>query len=466
MRERFWCCAGWLAAVLLMAGCRSDPSLDDPLACHGGAYRLDDGTFVFVTPVDSTTLRYRFIDGRSGRLYPGEDGAFVSGTGWSVREPVVVRVRFGDCDDRRIEFNSSGAASIAGARVELEARPLDFTRDGVSFAGRLLLPEHEPDALVVLVHGSEKTPAIGRYVLQYLLPTQGIAVFVFDKRGTGGSGGEYTQDFDVLASDVVAAVGAVRSTPALAGIPVGLLGGSQGGWVAPLAATRTDVDFVIATYGMAEGPLAEDREEVQSELRALGYDEDVLDRAREVTDATGRLIATDFQEGSAALAAVKARYGDEPWFAQIHGEYTGDLIRYPLWLVRLIAPFYDQGTTWDYAPRPVLERIDVPMLWVLGGRDTEAPSATTVAILTELQRLPGRLDIAVFPNAEHGIIEVQDGPDGRRELGHSPGYFPLLIDWIAGRRVRQEYGDAVLYLDPIASRSELPDEADGRYGRQ
>jgi len=114
----------------------------------------------------------------------------------------------------------------------------------------------------------------------------------------------------------------------------------------------------------------------------------------------------------------------------------------------------------------VLEGVDVPMLWVLGGRDTEAPSATTLAVLKDLQAHGARLDIAVFPNAEHGIIEVQDGPDGRRELGHSPGYFPLLIDWIAGRRVRQEYGDAVLYLDPIASRSELPDEADGRYGRQ
>ena len=317
-----------------------------------------------------------------------------------------------------------------------------------------MLPEGEPRAVVVLVHGSEQTPAIGRYALQYLLPTQGIAVFVFDKRGTGASGGEYTQDFDVLAADVAAAVDAVRSIEAVSGLPVGLLGGSQGGWVAPLAATLSEVDFVVAAYGMAEGPLAEDREEVQFELRALGYGEEVLDRAREVTDATGRLIASGFEQGSTALAEVKARYGDEPWFAQIHGEYTGDLLRYPLWLVRLIAPLYDQGTTWDYEPRPVLERIDVPMLWVLGGRDTEAPSATTLAILTELQRLPGRLDIAVFPNAEHGIIEVADGPGGRRELGHSPGYFALLTDWIKDRRLGREYPGVVLRSDDESSRQD------------
>ena len=32
-----------------------------------------------------------------------------------------------------------------------------------------------------------------------------LATFVFDKRGTGRSDGEYTQDFSLLASDVIAA---------------------------------------------------------------------------------------------------------------------------------------------------------------------------------------------------------------------------------------------------------------------
>jgi hypothetical protein len=38
------------------------------------------------------------------------------------------------------------------------------------------------------------------------LPAEKVGVFVYDKRGTGGSDGKYTQDFDTLADDAVAAM--------------------------------------------------------------------------------------------------------------------------------------------------------------------------------------------------------------------------------------------------------------------
>jgi pimeloyl-ACP methyl ester carboxylesterase len=47
--------------------------------------------------------------------------------------------------------------------------------------------------------------------VQYLLPLRDIAVFVFDKRGTGRSTGDYSIDITPLARDLVAAVDAVRS---------------------------------------------------------------------------------------------------------------------------------------------------------------------------------------------------------------------------------------------------------------
>ena len=53
--------------------------------------------------------------------------------------------------------------------------------------------------VVVLVHGSEHDSTLDRYALQRLFPAQGIGALVYDKRGTGVSGGTYTQDFEVLA---------------------------------------------------------------------------------------------------------------------------------------------------------------------------------------------------------------------------------------------------------------------------
>jgi hypothetical protein len=54
----------------------------------------------------------------------------------------------------------------------------------------------------------------------------------------------------------------------------------------------------------------------------------------------------------------------------------------------------------------------------------------------------------VFPNAEHGIIERQDG--GPSLAGrHSPGYLELLSEWIRSRTLTGPYGLGVVYEHSI-----------------
>jgi cephalosporin-C deacetylase-like acetyl esterase len=92
----------------------------------------------------------------------------------------------------------------------------------VKLIGRLVLPEgSEKVPMVVLVHGSEHDSALDSYRLQRMFPAQGIGAFVYDKRGTGASGGTYTQDFDVLATDVI---GAMNEAKRLAGPRLGRIG--------------------------------------------------------------------------------------------------------------------------------------------------------------------------------------------------------------------------------------------------
>ena len=97
---------------------------------------------------------------------------------------------------------------------------------------------------------------------------------------------------------------------------------------------------------MAEGPLAEDAGEVRQSLIDRGYGADVLAQAKEITDATGRVIASDYREGFDALAAAKAKYRDAPWYGEIQGEFTEDFLKYPNWVIRLVGPLHDQGTSW------------------------------------------------------------------------------------------------------------------------
>ena len=65
-------------------------------------------------------------------------------------------------------------------------------------------------------------------------------------------------------------VAAMREARRLAGARAGRVGyqaGSQGGWVAPIAANRAPVDFVIVCFGLAVSVIDEDQQQVEIEMR-------------------------------------------------------------------------------------------------------------------------------------------------------------------------------------------------------
>ncbi|MEO0421956.1 MAG: alpha/beta hydrolase [Pseudomonadota bacterium] len=436
-----------LLSFLLLAACADQPEpISENLRCQLGTYRMASGALIDIGLSSADHLRWRTLDGRVGRVALADEAGVWTGTaGWTT-QPHPARIHLGECSDALIRVEGISGIDGQGERVAVDAVDIRFQGAGEELAGRLVLPKGDGRVpVVVLVHGSEDYSALDYYFHQRMLPAQGIGVFVYDKRGTGGSTGEYTQDFYLLAGDAAAAH---RTALEMAGDRVassGYFGGSQGGWVAPLAATLSEGDFVIASYGMAEGPLAEDRDEVQLRLREAGYGEEALAKAREVTDITGRLLASDFQDGKEDLVRVRNAYEDEDWFAYIEGGVSWDMVIRPLWQFRIGYFFLSKDTSWEYEPVPALRSIDAPMLWVLAGKDRSAPSAQTRVILTELQGEGRPIDVAFFPDTDHGIVEFTEDEEGERQtIGYAPGYLPLVSDWIRYRRFEAAYEGAEL----------------------
>ena len=421
-------------AYALFAPPRRPALLSAEGRCRLGAYRLEDGTLFVVRQREGESLRAVFFDGFGPALYPDDDaGRYVSqATTADGKTPAAV-AEFAPCAEGTVRVTLGGEPARTARRTAFEQVTTTFRQAGVELAGRLVLPPGKGRVpVVVLVHGSERDSALDGEGWQFLLPASGIAAFVYDKRGTGRSGGVYTQDFHLLAADAVAAAAEARRLAGPRLGELGFFGGSQGGWIAPLAALEDGADFVIAAYGLAESPLAEDREEVLLGLREAGYyDEATRRKALEVTNATGRVMASHFRSGWKELAAVEARYRDEPWLEAIDGEFSGDFLRYPSWLLRLVGPFFDVGTSWDYDPLPTLAYIEAPHLWVLAGEDHDAPSDTTLVHLRALQALRPNLDVARFPHAHHGILVPERAPDGHvLAWNHAPGYHALIVDWL------------------------------------
>ncbi|BDU18443.1 alpha/beta hydrolase family protein [Lysobacter auxotrophicus] len=427
------------AAVFWWTRPERDKPIDPRMACHVGVYRLDDGRLVDIAPMSEPGLRWRAMDGRTGKIVQDAAGNWSGTVGWSDHADKTP-VSLGTCEKPAMTFEGQ-----RGTKLEFEAVETRFQGNGETLAGRLVMPPGDgPVPIAVMVHGSEGYSARTFNAFQRIFPAQGIGVFVYDKRGSGDSTGRYTQDFHLLADDAAAALKEARRLAGKRAGRVGFSGGSQAGWIEPLAAQRSDPDFVAVSYGLADSPLAEDRDQVQLDLIKAGFSGDALAKAREVTDATGEVIASGFKDGYDRLEALKAKYGKEPWWGAMQGEFTGDIVRHSPTMLRLVGPFHDEGTTWRHDPMPPLRAVKVPLLWILAGADKEAPPEETRRRLLSVAKTNPNVEVVEFPGTDHGIIEFETAADGERtSLRYADGYYAMLVDWIRDGALKPvAYGNA------------------------
>lgn len=416
-------------------------------ACPVGIYQLADGSKLDVGMSDDGHLRWRKEDGTTGWLTRGANGAWTSTLGWTKR-PDGKQVWF-DCARETVSF-----AGTSGRQIPLQVANVTFEGAGVKLAGRLVMPQgHARVPIVVLVHGSEHDSALDAYSLQRQFPAEGIGVFVYDKRGTGKSGGTYTQNYLLLADDAIAALNEARHLAGARAGRIGYQGGSQAGWVVPLAAKIEPVDFAIVGFGLAVSPLEEDREAIAFDLTSRGFGPEVIAKAMHIADAVAAVVASNFRSGYGQLDAVKAKYGKEPWFKYVHGDIAFYLLGTPEATLREQGPVLLAGVPANYDPMPVLRNLDTPQLWILAADDHDAPSAETARRLRALQADGKPITVAVFPHTEHGIYEYETTPDGERVDTRNPqGYFAMMRDFILHGRIEAEpYGTSTIYR-PAAAR--------------
>jgi dienelactone hydrolase len=410
-----------------------------------GAYRLEDGRLVVITPRQGRQLRYRLApDGESRALYPAGELTYEAGPGWSDRRPVEVELTFELGEDGRprgFRWRRPADEAETARRLPLAETFFTFPSGELTLRGKLVLPPGEgPFPVVVLVHGSGRESAVDTYFMPYLFAPHGIATLAFDKRGTGGSDGDYTQNFHLLAGDVLAAVEWLRGRPEIDRRRIHLAGFSQGGWIAPLAASRTrGIRSLLIAYGPTVPVTAEDRWGYVHALRQAGFGEAEIAAADRVNESI-EAIMDHGQDRWDELARRLEEIRGEPWLPAVQesDSILGFLAatKMPLSAVRLYAwwrtrgdgePFVDRL----YDPEPTLAALDVPSLWIFGGRDSSMPTPWCLEVLDRLARQGRPVETRVYAQAEHGIRRVETGDDGhRRTLGYEPGYFMAMVDWL------------------------------------
>ena len=215
--------------------------------------------------------------------------------------------------------------------------------------------------------------------------------------------------------------------------------------MAPLAATLTRVDFVIAAYGLAVSPLDEDREAVALDMARHGFGADETRKALEVARAAEVIIKNGFTHGYSELEALRARWAASLGSAFLRGNVTGLLLADPEAFWRESGPVFFAGILPDYDPMPVLKKLRTPhcglsapttsmhLQWKPGG----------ACWCCELFGLP--ISAVIFPGAEHGMYEYELNTKGRaRDQGATAAIFGLMRDFIVSGKIDRQYGDAVV----------------------
>lgn len=331
-------------------------------------------------------------------------------------------------------------------RVPIVETDTRFSSNGVVLAGRLIEPDiaGRNTPLVVYAHGSEESGWIDYVRDPYQMVGRGMSVFVYDKRGTGLSQGVYSQNFPILADDLVAASHEARRLAHGRYGRFGLFGLSQGGWIAPLAAARAKAEFLGIGFGLAVDIAEEDAEQVTKELQERGYGDDVVQKAKIITDITARIVKSSYKDGLDDLDSIKKRFEKEPWLPIIKGAYTGVLLSVPVHQLRRDRiPHLDKlNVDWSQDPMQVLRTVDIPQLWILAQEDRQAPIKQTIERLQSLRRDGKSIQMYLFPNTEHGMLNYEQAADfTRKHTRVAAGFYDLMADWAKGQ-VGEVYGQA------------------------
>lgn len=393
---------------------RIDPSR------YAGIYQVGPGHFIRIAPTSPPVSLFA-LDTQSaqiGVLLPHTSADFVCGSGTKIY-PVQAAIHFTTNQLGRVTaliWKPKNAPALVATRIKpLPEEDVSFTNGGVTLSGTLVLPPAKgPSPAVVLINGSGPSVRSDLRVFADYFALNGVAALIYDKRGCGRSTGNWRKSgFDDLAGDALAGLELLKNRPDINPHQIGLWGISQGGWLVPLAASRSkDVAFIIAVSGPGITPEAQGAYCVQHWMKAAGYSEADLREALALYRLDSRYMRTggDWHEVEAARKADQTR----PWYNACHYLDNDASGADKFW--QLI---------WDYDPVPALREVHCPVLAIFGELDPLVPPKQSADICKTALTEAGNHDVVIkiFPHADHSITDPRTG-------ALLPGYVTLERNWL------------------------------------
>jgi len=438
---------GAVVAISLLGGTasrvdRQAPSIrtvdEATLRAYTGVYQWDNSSFVYLQMWDEysgfgkPSQLVAFDESGDVRvLYPTNQDQFFTGPGAAISTSVESRIQFQrDKTGRATTFawRKEESSPRTAQRIDNERHEdVTFSNASVQLAGTLIGPSiGTKHSAIVLVHGSGAENR--EYVLPFarFLVRHGLAVLGYDKRGVGGSTGDWnTTSYADLAGDVVSAVRYLKTRPDIDPSQIGLLGVSQAGWIMQMAAVQLDdLGFLISISGAGVSPAETTLDQTKNELTANGMKPETVDAIVALMKLQYGFAKTGqgWDEYAAARQKLAAQMGPPP------DSFPGTP-DHPYWQTIRRSYFYD--------PQPVIRRLRVPVLAIFGELDNNIVAEKNKNAWEAALKAGGNRDytLVTLPKANHAQFEAivgsnAEAPSLKRIV---PAYFSTVQSWLAKR---------------------------------
>jgi len=314
----------------------------------------------------------------------------------------------------------------------------------LTLAGTFTYPkEGDSFPAVILISGSgpqnRNEELLGHkpfLVLADYLTKNGIAVLRFDDRGIGGTTGDFlsatTKDF---ASDVMAGIQYLKLRKEVNKDKIGLIGHSEGGLIAPLAAVESpDVNFIVLMAG--PGMTGKEILKLQTALilRANDYGEEKIERDVNVMSKMYEILVNE-KDTSAAKEKLKEEF-DKNYMelSEEEKKEIGDLDAFFNQQVKaLLSPWFRFFL--EYDPYPTLTKVRVPVLAINGEKDLQVPPRENLALIEKALKESGNKNYKVveLPGLNHLFQQAKTGSPmeySKIEDTMSPVVLEMITGWI------------------------------------
>ncbi len=319
---------------------------------------------------------------------------------------------------------------------------------GIRVAGTLTIPPGDgpfPAAILVTGSGAENRDEeiFGHkpfLVLADDLTRRGVAVLRVDDRGVGGSTGSLAGATLLdLADDVNAGVAFLRGRREIAPDRVGIVGHSEGGLVAVLAAERANAPPAYAVLLSAPAVPLDSILRMQSAIlgASAGFAADRMARERALYE---RLHRTLQEPGDSAAVAPRVVAIVEELLAPLPEEALrgagGKEAVAARQAATVLTPSFRYFIRYD--PEPALARLRIPVLALFGEKDTQVPAVENAGAAERILRGAKHPDATVrtlaglnhiYQTATTGLISEY----GSIEETFAPAALDTIGAWIATR---------------------------------